>query len=72
MTRLGSEYVVLRCVRCGRHPDQIEEYSPEYTGEDLTPEQFVWKEEGTLNTENGHFYCTGCFIEAGLPRGVAP
>ena len=34
---------------------------------DMTPEQFVRREEGTFNIENGHFLCTDCYIAAGMP-----
>lgn len=69
------------CLGCKRKPNEIQEYidaaSPEcYGGEGVTPEGYVWKEEGTLNLENGHFLCTDCYIKAGQPsspRGwVAP
>jgi hypothetical protein len=43
---------------------------------EMTPDDYVWQEEGTLNRENGHFLCTRCYIAAGMPsseRGwVAP
>jgi hypothetical protein len=28
---------------------------------------YVWQEEGTLNTSNGHFLCDECYIKAGQP-----
>jgi hypothetical protein len=55
------------CAGCGRHPDDISEYSPEATGEDLTPVAYVRQEEGTYNRHNGHFLCTACYIKAGQP-----
>jgi hypothetical protein len=33
----------------------------------MTPDDFVWREEGTLNRETGHFLCTSCYIKAGMP-----
>jgi hypothetical protein len=30
-------------------------------------EDFVRKEEGTFNQENGHFLCDPCYIKAGQP-----
>lgn len=33
----------------------------------MTPDDYVWQEEGTLNQENGHFYCTTCYIAIGMP-----
>lgn len=62
----------LICIGCGKSPADIDEYSPaavrEYSGDpDMTPDQYVWEEEGTLNRENGHFLCTSCYIRAGMP-----
>lgn len=63
----------LRCIGCERKPSEISEYSAASTGErDITPEHYVWLEEGTLNRENGHFRCTECYIKAGMPLGVTP
>jgi hypothetical protein len=69
----------LICVKCGKHPSQIAEYveaaqeEPEYFKDAA---DFCWREEGTMNRENGHFLCTNCYIDAGMPsspRGwVAP
>jgi hypothetical protein len=58
------------CIGCSKPPHELEEYSPEMTGEELTAEDYVWREEGTLNRENGHFLCTPCYYRAGMP--VAP
>jgi hypothetical protein len=33
----------------------------------VSPERYVWQEEGTLNMQNGHFLCTNCYIDAGMP-----
>lgn len=55
------------CVGCERVPEQINEYSEVMTGEEVSPDDYVWKEEGTLNTSNGHFLCTSCYIKAGQP-----
>lgn len=33
----------------------------------ITPDDYVWQEEGTLNPKNGHFLCTTCYIAAGMP-----
>jgi len=57
----------LICIGCEKTPNELSEYSPEYTGEDLSPDDYVWKEEGTLNPRNGHFLCTPCYIAAGQP-----
>lgn len=66
----------LICIGCGKWPSALSEYSPESTGEDLTAEEYVWYNEGTLNRENGHFLCDQCYIRAGMPSSphgwVAP
>lgn len=65
-----------KCVRCGRHPDDIEEYTVAAEEYQCSPAEFVRREEGTYNYRNGHFACTECYIEMGQPssRGgwVAP
>jgi hypothetical protein len=33
----------------------------------MTPEQYVRSEEGTFNLKNGHFACTACYINIGMP-----
>ena len=63
----------LLCVGCGKTPSELDEYvgaaSEEATGVvgGMTPDDYVWEEEGTLNRENGHFLCTNCYIKAGMP-----
>lgn len=60
------------CVGCNRRPHQIDEYL-EMAAEDMkAPDEWVKEEEGTYNPENGHFYCTECYVKAGSPLGVAP
>ena len=58
----------LICVGCNRPPEAIQEYVEAGKDEDLTPDQYVWREEGTLNKDNGHFLCTECYIDAGMPE----
>lgn len=67
------------CTGCKKHPDEIEEYQdPELLDPGQSPDDYVRADEGTYNRENGHFLCTGCYIEAGMPskewpdRWVAP
>ena len=71
----------LICVGCNKHPAEIEEYVEavaEQPEEYTDPDDYVRQEEGTLNTANGHFLCTDCYIAAGMPskpyrdRWVAP
>lgn len=33
----------------------------------MTADQYVRTEEGTYNPANGHFVCTPCYIEIGMP-----
>jgi hypothetical protein len=53
-------------------PHEIDEYTDHELIGDLTPEQYVQSEEGTYNPANGHFYCTACYVEVGMPLGKAP
>lgn len=71
----GLPYI---CVGCGKTADQLPEYvhmadskHPDYEGYS-TPEEAVRLNEGTYNRENNHFWCTSCYIKAGMPLGVAP
>lgn len=64
------EFSDIRCNGCGRTPDQISEYILAGQDEDMTPEEFVRQEEGTFNPDNGHFWCTSCYIQADMPLGV--
>ena len=61
-----------RCKCCGKAPNDILEYimMAEEFGYD-TPEEFVENEEGTYNEATGLFYCTNCYIKAGMPLGKA-
>jgi hypothetical protein len=57
------------CGRCGKRPDEIEEYveAASECADGSTPDDYVRSEEGTYNKENGHFLCTTCYVEAGVP-----
>ena len=58
----------MTCIGCNKKPDEIDEYIEAAAEEDMTPEQYVKEEEGTLNGfEKGRFYCTDCYIKAGMP-----
>lgn len=60
------------CVGCSKKPNEISEYVDiaAMTGE--SPNDYVRKHEGTFNQNNQHFYCTDCYIKAGMPLGKAP
>lgn len=60
------------CVGCKKCPHEIDEYVEAAAEEDMTPTEYVRKEEGTFNPENGHFLCTDCYIKAGQPSKPYP
>jgi hypothetical protein len=62
---MGEQLLV--CFRCGKTPDELSEYLPESTDSGLSPTDYVLQEEGTLNMSNGHFACTDCYIQIGMP-----
>jgi hypothetical protein len=69
--------VLLVCIGCGKTPSELPEYVDAARVEGMSPELYVWEEEGTLNRENGHFACDSCYIKMGQPsrrdgRWVAP
>ncbi len=62
----------LRCFRCGRTPDEIDEYAEAARDEGVSPQEYVRTEEGTFNPQTGRFACTACYIEIGMPAEPAP
>lgn len=66
-----------RCFKCHRTPAEIEEYVA-MCEDGESPDEYVRREEGTYNPENGHFACTKCYVAIGMPsrsfprRWVAP
>ena len=58
----------LICTGCNKKPQELLEYVEAAEDENITPDEFVWQEEGTLNKSNGHFLCTLCYMEAGMPE----
>jgi hypothetical protein len=55
------------CIGCSKHPNELEEYVLIAKEEGMTPDDYVRDQEGTYNPENGHFLCTPCYINAGMP-----
>lgn len=55
------------CIGCGKTPSELEEYIEIGKEEGMAPDDYVRKEEGTYNPENGHFLCTPCYFRAGMP-----
>lgn len=52
---------------CGRTPSEIAQYQMVNTRMTMTPENYVWMYEPTVNRENGHFLCDDCYVARGLP-----
>lgn len=64
----------MRCSGCGKTPKQIPEYVYAADDLDVTPDEYVWDEEGTLNRDPhspgfGHFLCTECLLAEEAIRG---
>lgn len=64
--------VTLRCCRCGKTPEELDEYREGALVEGTTAEQFARENEGTLNRETGLFACTPCYIAMGQPSRPYP
>lgn len=64
-----SKLPQLICIDCGKTPDELPEYVSSAEAHGMMPDEYVWREEGTLNPFNGHFLCTKCYISAGMPSG---
>ena len=62
-----AERPALTCFRCGRSPSEIAGYREFAADDGMTPDDWVWEEEGTLNRVTGHFACDGCYIAVGMP-----
>jgi len=56
-----------QCGGCGKRPedDSLIVLFAQYKG--LTPDQYIWQQEGTLNDETGLYACDGCYIKLGMP-----
>ncbi len=61
----------LRCLECGRKPDEITEYINIAIDDNISSDEVVLREEGTLNRATGKFWCTNCYIKLGQPLGKA-
>jgi len=55
------------CQGCNKFATELDEYIEIAKEEDMTPEEYVRSEEGTYNPRNGHFLCTQCYVNAGMP-----
>lgn len=52
------------CFRCRKTP---QETHGSFAEPEQTAEEYVIEEEGTFNTENGHYACDECYIAIGMP-----
>jgi hypothetical protein len=59
----------LVCIGCNKTPEELTEYVIAAMATRTTPGEYVLRQEGTLNTANGHFACDRCYIEMGMPSG---
>lgn len=59
--------MTITCIGCGKQPHELPEYIEHAEIEGVTPEEFVRVEEGTFNPDTGHFCCTPCYIDKGMP-----
>lgn len=62
----------VRCVGCGKTPDELLEYREMAAVENTTPLAYVQREEGTYNPHDGAFACTECYLAMGAPSQRAP
>jgi len=60
-----------QCKVCGKAPKELSEYVAAAKDTNMTPTEYVQSEEGTYNPKTGEFYCTPCYVKAGMPLGTA-
>lgn len=53
------------CKGCKKSPEEIGEYKAYAMAEGMTPTE--WVKENERSTPDGNFYCTNCYIKAGMP-----
>lgn len=56
----------LVCIGCRRGPTDIPEYFPDECEIDDVVE-WITEENDTYNPANGHFACTACYVQMGMP-----
>lgn len=66
---ISKEQIV--CKGCGKRPSEIAEYVNLGELYCCSPADAVIDNEGTYNPKTGQFYCTSCYIKAGMPLGKA-
>lgn len=58
----------IRCIGCNKRPEELSEYVEAAKEEKMDPTDYVIIDEGTFNKfEKNKFYCTSCYIKAGMP-----
>lgn len=57
----------ISCGKCGQEPAQNSLIASLATEEGITPDEYIWQEEGTLNRETGKYACDSCYIAMGMP-----
>ena len=63
---------ICKCKGCGKKPEEIPEYVELAKDYDYPSAMIaVIEEEGTYNPRTKAFYCTPCYIKAGMPLGKA-
>ncbi len=62
-----EDQIIPICIGCNKTPNEIEEYIEMAIEEETTPDEYVKREEGTYNRKNGHFACTSCYCNMGMP-----
>lgn len=55
----------LECARCGQPPEETHGWIAHE--QDMTADQYVWEEEGTLDRATGKYLCDYCFFAVGMP-----
>ena len=56
----------MKCKGCGKTPSELPEYCSPAKVEGITAEEYCAEQEGTYNKETDVFYCTSCYIKAGM------
>jgi len=55
------------CQGCNKPASELDEYKQAASEDDMDVNDYIRSEEGTYNPANGHFLCTPCYVEAGMP-----
>ena len=61
----------IHCRGCGLTPDELPEYVELARVDDYASAEEAVRSDGTFNWDTGRFWCTTCYIKAGMPLGTA-